>query len=720
MKNKLLASIITSAVAVSALCHAAEPAAFESFENEHGKIKNDNGSLLVMTADGKPALTIGSIITEDEDGNRTEHKSVSVAKGQWNGMLRIHYENGHSILTQHQGARITLDISVKDIPWEHKVFLEMRLADGVSSGAARDHVRWRFENERGDFPERNGTVFALEGTTRPVFLYTWGGRASSTDNDATLLRIKRNWALARIRFGETGAKAMDTATAAAVCDEDLLVDIATARPYNIFKPGEAPQCDITLRNTRSGDKEAAVKWTVRDFGGKVVDEGSAKVASMKYLASKTWNVSLPPAQRECYTVEVEAKLDGHTTRSFANITIWDDAMKVPADSKFGVADFHAADAKDAAALAAIMDKAGARATFKDLPAAEWKHGKWVSLSLSDVVAESDAKTELSEAVANLRKLRSDGITAVVLTVDIRPEGANHDEKGRNAETISKRIVGQLAAYRAARDAEMPEMKFYALIPHWDDKFVFNGGRELLDGYVRRRFAEPWGNFGNDLGNMSWQSDWFGMKFVVAPFYSMPVKYAEGKPVLADRVFAESLRFAAHRNNGGVMYMALRDGSPSYYGGFGDYVAGLGDKWRAFAGGGLMREPDVNGGEAKPALLAFQFAAMLAAGAEDVRVSTYQNGLSTIRFDYRGAPVAVLALGNKVGVFHRVIDDLKYREKDERTSRKMTFVAKSNNVVVCDAIGRKTKVAAANGKVTLDTTERPVVVFGVGDFIGEAK
>lgn len=713
MKLNIPVSIITAGVAVFAHCHAAD---FTPVANEHIKITRAGNTLVISAADSRPVLKVGAIVAEHADGTVVRHEPQKIGNVSA-GSARITYADKMSLTTRFAGNCVFLDIWDRATPNDSRTFLVTELGDGITSASAFDYVKWRRDDWLGDTPEKAGTLFTLEGARRPVWIYNPGRRATASDTSVDRLRLHKGGTTIRLRFGESVTKREDTATVAAICADDLQIEFSTDRPRAIFKPGETPRCDITVRNTVREARDVTFAWTARDYGGKVVKEGGEKVSTFKFGATKTFAVTLPPAPRESYLVEMRVTLNGREYRRPARVTVWDDAMKVPADSKFGIADFCADTPAEEAELAAIMRRLGARGTFHNV--AGWTREKYAALELNPAEEKDGAKTRaVAESPAEqLRRLRADGITRVYFRAIISPGGKNRQENNRQADAIAAELVARLREYDAVRKAEMPGMQFHVHATGYLSALVWAGAKDIADAVSYRYFPNSWDAFQKSFGQMLADANWFDMPFSLMSFYPHPVALDNGDADIEAALFVQMMRLAANPRFDSAAYFMLQDGAPAYYDGCGEYAKTAdAQNVSRFRGRGLLRESCVNGGEAAPALLAYQFAAMLAAETSDHTSGVYQNGLYAMRFDYRRKlPSAMLFLNNKLGAYPDKIDDLKYDDEKPAT-RRLTFAAAAPEVIVCDVIGRKTKVRAVNGRVTLDITERPVVVFGIGSLI----
>lgn len=506
----------------------------------------------------------------------------------------------------------------------------------------------------------------------------------------------------------------DAEAVAAFHSRPLALSVTTDKNFNWFESG-APQFKVSLTDTANAALDnVELKVKVRDYDGKVVIDRGEK---LKLAADERWQgtFELPDEERNLYFVEVSALLDGKGI-VFCRTNI----AKLPpfeyrhlSDSKIGMAAyFLLPDENEAFRLMRRLGVHHLRSgdNRKTLP----RYGM-VSYSHNNVSSKEEPaalKDKIDRMVADFSAQNSAGW-------EFGNEW-NMNKKADEKRALANRYAELVRLARQSIADRKSELKLISMgIAGADTEFLQaiydSGAWSELDGIA----------FHPGRGNMTADDTGSGWTYL-GSIRQMKEKVAGlgGKPLYLTEVYAgthpndwwkDSYRQAAENTlltfalglvegAASIQFYQLNDGVWHDVGGVdpgdGEYHYGL-----------LMRDLSL-----KPSAMAFAAASEALDGAVFQSYFTVPgtkvNGLS---FETPGGGLAILY--NRADGFlqSKKSDDFAHPEPwvdHWRTVTSIELPSDQKEVVTVDVIGRHTVVPVVDGKVKLNVSGAPLMVYGL--------
>ncbi|MBS1372322.1 MAG: hypothetical protein HPZ91_20455 [Lentisphaeria bacterium] len=715
-KFLLTAAVLTGAAGVFA---ASEP----KISYPAYSVEADGGELVIRDYEKKPLLKIGRQLFSWAPPAARPVSAEKVA----DDTFRITYR-----IDNDKSGKIALEGTVRALPDGHircswlldspetrtgGIMQELQVQKGTekSKEAYKSGLWTRHEHGGVPFEVRDGYFRSFRNGNIGLWMKV-GGNVNYTGSWSDHLGYKKNGDgryEASLEFVVTPPECEGYEAAALFHKRPLGLKLSTDRPFNLWESG-APELKVALSNPYDTTKKGvAFEVTGRDYDGRVVLDEKRTLEFGPY-GSKLLKFSLPEAERMIYFVEAKVTVPGEK-EIFARTNL---AVLPPHEyghrdeSRFALsAYFMIPSAED---VYALMKRIGVRTL---------RHGdnrvtsKYGILSLDHAsVGPNDSPEKVAKRIAEMVRRASGRQNPAIEFCN----EWNMNQKGGEKLRRARRYVEVLREFKALRDREYPGLRIIGMgMAGADTGFLKmmaeNGAVPLMDGGVAMHPGR---------GNMT--PDYIGEGWT---YLGAIRRYRKAMDELGIRTLHLSEVYAATPPNNSWMDSCRNAAENVLL----TYAIGLAENaetiqfyqlhdsvWHDLGGvnhedseyhyGLLMRD-----GAVKPSLLAYAAAAEALDGAKFVRYLTFEGKVRGIGFETPRGPLAFL-YDRTDGYF------LTERKKNFagtepwvdtwKSRRKATFDAVGGEVTAVDPIGRAAKIPAKDGKVTLELSGAPLMVYGI--------
>ncbi len=690
---------------------------------EYSVHATSNGDLAILDYDGKPVVKIGKLNFSWSPPVAIPVKIEKIAADT----LRIGYQ-----IDRDESGKVALDGTLKALP-NGKIVLDwvLNVPESVKTGGTMQELlpqqgaiksetvyksgRWvRHEHGGVPYEVRDGYFRSFKNDNISLWMLL-GGNSNYSNPWSEHVGFQKGddgKLYSSIEFQVMPPELEGYAATALFHQRPLGLRLTTDRPFNLWESG-SPKLNAELANPGNRTlTDIRFELIGRDFDGKIVLKEKKQLKLNPY-ETIALSYELPAAEREIYFVEAQASVPGSEvifTRT--NLAILPPhEYKHLAESKFALsAYFSIPTAND---VYELMKRMGIRILRHGDNAITAQYG---ILSLDHANIGPDASPE--QAAKQIDQMLARAAKRQNPEIEFCNEWnmCGNDKKPERA----KRYVELLREFKKARDKQFPELKIIGMgMAGADTKFLKltaeHGAVPLMDGGVALHPGR---------GNTTPDSLGPGWTYLGAIRRYRKVMNELGiKPLHLSEVYActipnsswnDSYRHAAENviltfaiglaeNVESIQFYQLHDSVWHDLG-------GVNPADHEYHYGVLMRD-----GTIKPSLLAFAAVAEALDGAKFTRYLDFGDNVRGIGFD---TPRGTLAF-----LYDRTDGDTLTERKEHfaaaepwidtwKTRRKRTFRAIGTEVTVIDAIGRKQMIRPQDGKVALELSGAPLMVYGI--------
>lgn len=490
--------------------------------------------------------------------------------------------------------------------------------------------------------------------------------------------------------------------------------LSTEKPFNLWESG-SPELKVQVSNPYNRPKQGvAFEIIGRDFDGKTVLKES-KQLMLKPFETKELTFRLPEAERTIYFVEAKAVIPGEKEIfSRTNLAILPPhEYRHRRESKFALsAYFMIPSEKD---VYALMQRMGVRILRHGDNRVTGQYG---ILALDHAgIGPDDSPAQAAKRIGEMvRRAAERRNPEIEFCNEWNMSAKSAEEKRRRA----RRYVELLRELKKVRDEHDPELKIIGMgMAGADTAFLKlmaeNGAVPLMDGGVAMHPGR--GNMTPDYEGDGWTylgairrwrkaMDELGIKTM-----HLSEVYAATCP---NDSWKDSYRHAAE--NVILTYaIGLAEGAESIqfyqlHDSVWHDLGGVNHKDSEYHYGLLMRD-----GTVKPSLLAYAAVAEALDGAKFVKYLDFGGKVRGIGFSTPRGPLAFVY--DRTDGFFLTERTKEFAGTEPwvdtwKSRRKAVFDAAGDTVTVVDPIGRAKTVRAVNGKVTLELSGAPLMVYGI--------
>lgn len=487
--------------------------------------------------------------------------------------------------------------------------------------------------------------------------------------------------------------------------EAPFLSLVSDRPHHLFAPGEDIACTIIFTNSLGKLEVPTLSFVARNLSGDVVASATNRIVNSPSVGDAVrFNVRLPASRREQYRIEMALRSGSRTYSSEAFVTVWgDDIWKPVPPVRFGFTHYDVGEPS----LRVIAARLGAGAPFE-----EEMH--FIRLEADRVLTSDEASRAVSEA-------RMTGSRAICFLDPIVRSPAETNRSRQAPMETATNLVASILAVATARGfgaEERNALPFIVDCPDSGEAIARIAGADLVDAMVFHPLAAHWERPKKTFDGILWRATHFGLPYIVSAFTVSP----EGRTRFSTdggnaRLFLQMIVFGSDVRCLGFNHAVLQDvlAPPS------DYLAwmlsGQDDFKHRLLDRGLLRAKSVNGGDIRPALLAWQFAAALVSGGSEFRSCVYRDGVRARMFRFRGQSASVWTLGDDAQAFPAPPEDLSYAAFPTNSIQICLRADPATALVsVFDIYGRQLSSLRPDAAGIVSATVEPgtpVVILGAG-------
>lgn len=686
-------------------------------------IEARDGALVIRDYEGKPLLRIGRQLFSWRPPVATPVDAEKIADDTW----RITYRIDHD-----KSGGIVLEGTVKALPDGHiqcrwlldspevspgGVMLELPVQEGTRkiTSAYKSGLWTRHEHGGVPYEVRDGYFRCFRNGNIDLWMKI-GGNVNYTSSWADHLGYKKNADgryEASLEFVVTPPDSEGYEAAALFHKRPLAIRLSTEKPFNLWESG-SPEVRVELSNPyREDRKGVAFEITARDYDGKLVLSDKRTLDFGPYSA-KLLKFQLPAAERMIYFVEAKVTPPGGSEIfSRTNLAILPPHEYEHRDeSRFALsAYFLIPSAED---VYALMKRIGVRTL---------RHGdnrvtaKYGILCLDHAsVLPKDSPEKVSKRIAEMIRRAAERQNPAIEFCN----EWNMNRKGEEKRRCAGHYVEVLREFKTLRDKEYPALKIIGMgMAGGDTEFLEMmaeaGAIPLMDGGVAMHPGR--GNMTPDYTGEGWT------------YLGAIRRYRKTMEKLGIRTLHLSEVYAATPPNNSWMdsgrhaaenilltyAIGLAEGAETIqfyqlHDSVWHDLGGVNHEDSEYHYGLLMRD-----GTVKPSLLAYAAVAEALDGAKFVRYLTFGGNIRGIGFETPRGPLAFLY--DRTDGYFLTERKPGYAAPEPwvdswKTRVKADFEAVGDEVTSVDSIGRATGIPVRDGRVTLELSGAPLMVYGI--------
>lgn len=489
--------------------------------------------------------------------------------------------------------------------------------------------------------------------------------------------------------------------------------LVTDKPFNLWESG-SPEVRVEIANPYDRARSAAFEITGRDFDGNIV-LNEKKNLSLNPYETRELRFRLPAAERAIYFVEARLLPEGEK-EIFCRTNLGilpPHQFEHLNESPFALASYFPIPSEEA--VFQLMRRLGVRLL---------RHGdnrvseqyEIISMLQDGVLPEEstpDAAEKLAAMIRRAREQRNPALEfcnewnmGITTAADKRRMAAHYVELLRLLRDLRDRQYPELQIIgmgMAGADTEFLKfMAEYGAVPLMDGGVALHPGRGNMTpdyeggGWTYLGAIRRWRETMNELGIKTLHlsevyastrpNDWWRDSYRQAA-ENVILTYAIGLAEGAKSIQFYQLHDSVWYDQGGVNHLD------------GEYHYGL-----------LMRD-----GTLKPSLLAYAAIAEALDGARFTGYLDFGDRVHGITFRTPRGPLAIVYDRTDGFFLSEKSDDFAGTEPwidTWKTHRKITFQTTGHEVITIDPIGRTRTVGATDGRVTLELSGAPLMVYGL--------
>ena len=510
------------------------------------------------------------------------------------------------------------------------------------------------------------------------------------------------------------------AAAALFHHRPLALRLVTEKPFNLWESG-APEVRADVANPYNRGRKAAFEIIGRDFDGKIV-LNERKQLSLKPYETKELHFRFPEAERAIYFVEAKLLPDGEK-EIFCRTNLGilpPHEYEHRNESRFALSSFFPIPSEKE--VYRLMRRLGVRMLRNGDNRVTEPYGI-LSFHHANVPAD-ESPAEAEKKIADMIRSACEKRNPALEFCNEWNMGTKTTEEKRRA---AARYVEFLRCFQHLRDQYDPELRIIGMgmagadtqflkfmaengaVPLMDGGVALHPGRGNMtpdyegDGWTYLGAIRRWRKAMDELGIQTLHlsevyaatqpNDWWRDSYRSAA-ENVILTYAIGLAEGAESIQFYQLHDSVWFDLGGVNHLDS------------EYHYGL-----------LMRD-----GTLKPSLLAYAAAAEALDGAKFVRYLDFGDKVHGIGFSTPRGPLAILY--DRTDGFFLTEGKENFIESEPwidgwKTHRQITFDTDQPEVIAIDPIGRAKTIKAIGGKVTLELSGAPLMVYGL-NFQGDGK